>query len=111
MSTKNQLINATPEVEAILKSLPNIETKEKGAIDTFDYRVQALNKAENNEVSMWHDIKLYPTPESKEMKICNMINEVMITVIPLPPSRHKLHASYLYMIHFLIDSSMQSKEV
>ena len=67
---------AIPNVEAILKANPELKVEHKGEENTFEYRVQALEKSKGEVVSMWHDIKLYPTPESKNLKICNMINEV-----------------------------------
>lgn len=77
----NWFFNSTPaapvpNVESILKANPELKVETKGDANSFDYRVQVLEKGKGEVVSMWHDIKLFPTPESKDLKIVNMINEV-----------------------------------
>ena len=50
----------------------------EGMKDTMDFRVYALDGGKKANVSMWHDINLYP-PEIKDAKskhIVNMICEV-----------------------------------
>lgn len=47
-----------------------------GDVNSFDYRVQRQHKVHKGHVSMWHDITLYPTAESRSHNIVNMINEV-----------------------------------
>jgi len=64
------------QMESILKANPELKVEHTGEENTFDYRVQTLEKSKGEVVSMWHDIKLFPTPESKALKIVNMINEV-----------------------------------
>ena len=56
---------------------PRIRLTMKGETDTFEYRVHAVDLHQQDPVSLWHDINLYPSIESKDMKICNMINEVI----------------------------------
>jgi hypothetical protein len=43
-----------------------------GELDTADFRVFA----EGGNISMWHDIKLFPTHEAKSHKVVNMICEI-----------------------------------
>jgi hypothetical protein len=78
ISEKLKSAPATPNVEEILKATPQLEVATKGDINSMDYRVQALHKENKGEVSMWHDIKLFPTPDAKAHKIVNMINEVIL---------------------------------
>lgn len=66
----------SPHLESILKANPELKIEHTGDANSFDYRVQTLEKSKGEVVSMWHDIKLFPTPESKALKIVNMINEV-----------------------------------
>ena len=63
-------------MESILKANPELKVEHTGDANSFDYRVKTLEKSKGEVVSMWHDIKLFPTPESKALKIVNMINEV-----------------------------------
>jgi hypothetical protein len=68
--------STTPDVAEIIKANPELLVSQKGDPDSFDYRVKAFLKDDQSEVSMWHDIKLYPTPDSREKNIVNMINEI-----------------------------------
>ena len=68
---------ATPVVEEILRAVPELDVVTKGEVDTFDYRVQASHKVKG-ELSMWHDIKLFPTEDAKTHNVVNMINEVTV---------------------------------
>lgn len=52
-----------------------IVVRERG--DGFDYRIHALDK--NNittQISLWHDVKLFPSNEARSMNIVNMICEI-----------------------------------
>lgn len=54
---------------------PNdIVVQEKG--NGFDYRIHALDKEETKQISLWHDVKLFPTNEARSMNIVNMICEI-----------------------------------
>ena len=63
------------ELEKVLHANPELEIEHKGDVDSFDFRVNAKNKNQG-EVSLWHDIKLFPTDDSKQHNIVNMVNEV-----------------------------------
>jgi hypothetical protein len=47
-------------------------------VDTFEFRVHALDKVTSDKkpISMWHDIKLYPTDEARAHNVVNMVNEI-----------------------------------
>ena len=68
------------KVQQVVDSARPIFISQKGDIDSFDFRVHALDKVTNDmkPLSMWHDIKLYPTPESKSHNVVNMVNEVSL---------------------------------
>ena len=55
-----------------------VSTIMKGDHDTFEFRVHALDKvtSDNKPLSMWHDIKLFPTEDSKSHNVVNMVNEI-----------------------------------
>jgi hypothetical protein len=63
-------------IKELLDSLPKIETKHVGDSETTEYRVHCLDKLKEGEISMWHDIKLFPTADAKALNVVNMINEV-----------------------------------
>ena len=63
------------ELEKVLQANPELEIQHKGDVDSFDFRVFPRNKNQG-EVSLWHDIKLFPTDDSKQHNIVNMVNEV-----------------------------------
>jgi hypothetical protein len=46
------------------------------------HRVHA-KVSNDKEVSLWHDIPLFPTVESEKNHICNMVNEVILTTTTL----------------------------
>ena len=77
MSLFTAMFGGSQKVEELLKANPDIEVEHKGDANTMDYRVVSKNKGKQSEISLWHDINLYPTPESKSLKIVNMINEVL----------------------------------
>ena len=59
------------------RSIPkpvDIVVQEKG--NGFDYRIHALDKKETKQISLWHDVKLFPTNEARSMNIVNMICEI-----------------------------------
>lgn len=60
----------------VVHAIPKLQIEEIGEKSTFSYRVQAKCKEQKNNVSMWHDIKLFPTPDSRSQNIVNMINEI-----------------------------------
>jgi hypothetical protein len=67
---------ASESIEHIISSKVNVEASPRGDVDTFDYRVQSLNGMTQEEVSLWHDIPIFPTTDSKAHNIVNMVNEV-----------------------------------
>jgi hypothetical protein len=65
-------------VERVMKSMPAVEAKHVGDEETMDYRVHCLDKMkEGGQISMWHDIKLFPTHDARAHNVVNMINEVI----------------------------------
>lgn len=42
----------------------------------FDYRVRAVEKTSSSQISLWHDIPLYPFTRSRQDHIVNMVNEI-----------------------------------
>ena len=55
-----------------------VSTIMRGDHDTFEFRVHALDKVTSDQkpLSMWHDIKLFPTEDSKAHNVVNMVNEI-----------------------------------
>lgn len=64
------------KVEELLKATPKYSLSQKGDANSFEYRV-AASKPCGKTLSLWHDVKLYPTSEAKEHNVVNMINEVI----------------------------------
>lgn len=60
--------------ESTVPKFNDIVVKEKG--NGFDYRIHALDKKETKQISLWHDVKLFPSNESRSMNIVNMICEI-----------------------------------
>jgi len=60
--------------ESTVPKFNDIVVKEKG--DGFDYRIHALDLKETKQISLWHDVKLFPSNESRNMNIVNMICEI-----------------------------------
>ena len=89
---------------------PRIRLTMKGETDTFEYRVHAVDTQQQDPVSLWHDINLYPSIESKDLKICNMINEVMLTIIRLFTGTNVMSLTYAFLDRFLgaVERSMRS---
>ena len=65
-------------LQHILQSKLNIEAFPIGNLDTMDYRVQSLCGNTMKELSLWHDIPIFPTSNSKVNNIVNMVNEVIL---------------------------------
>lgn len=59
MTTANQIITAV-----------------EGEENSYEFRIFALENADFSNVSMWHDVKLFPKKNSRQKKIVNMICEV-----------------------------------
>ena len=66
----------TQKLVDVLKANPTLEVEHKGDSNTMDYRVVSKIKDNSGQLSLWHDIKLYPTSDAKEHNIVNMVNEV-----------------------------------
>ena len=57
-----------------VKSKDDLLVKEEGA--DFDYRVRAFEKTASSQISLWHDIPLYPFAKSRQDRVVNMVNEI-----------------------------------
>lgn len=64
-------------IDHIVNSTVNVKASPRGDLDTFDYRVQSLHGLTLEEISLWHDIPIFPTNDSKLHNIVNMVNEVI----------------------------------
>ena len=73
-------IPSTPRAHALaeplIKTLPPLEVKSEGDIDSMEFRVKTIDLSGKGHISLWHDIALYPNSESKQQRIVNMVNEV-----------------------------------
>jgi len=58
--------------QELLKQL-DIRTYTKGEEKSFRVHAQS---GDNQSLSLWHDIPLYPTPDAESHRICNMVNEI-----------------------------------
>lgn len=54
----------------------DLNIDKKGDVDTVHYREQAIDIDSKKEISLWHDIKLYPTIEAEKYNVINMVNEI-----------------------------------
>ena len=70
-------IHVSSSIDHIVNSKVNVKASPKGELDTFDYRVLSLHGLTLEEISLWHDIPIFPTTDSKSHNIVNMVNEVM----------------------------------
>ena len=56
--------------------VPDIFIETQGDPNSKEFRVHALTALTEQRFSLWHDVALYPTPQSKLLNIVNIINEV-----------------------------------
>jgi hypothetical protein len=68
------------KVQETIRANKPLEIRMQGPIDSFEFRVHALDKVTSDmkPMSMWHDIKLFPTEEAKSFNVVNMVNEVRV---------------------------------
>ena len=66
------------KVEKVMASQRPMSLNMIGDVDSFEFRVHALDKVTSDQkpISMWHDIKLYPSEEAKAHNVVNMVNEI-----------------------------------
>ena len=86
----SQMSGMSEKVKETVAANKPLEIKMQGPIDSFEFRVHALDKVTSDQkpVSMWHDIKLFPTEEAKGFNVVNMVNEVSIKVLRRNVSHH-----------------------
>jgi inorganic pyrophosphatase len=64
------------EFQEILADVPDVLIEQKGDPNTFDFRVHALDGTTEQKFSLWHDVPLFPTLQSRELGCVHMINEI-----------------------------------
>jgi len=64
------------EFQEILAETPDVLIHHKGDPNSKDFRVHAMEPTTEAHFSLWHDVPLYPTCQSRELGCVNMINEI-----------------------------------
>jgi len=64
------------EFREILAEAPEVLISHKGDPNSMEFRVHALDVATEEQFSLWHDVPLFPTLQSRDLGFVNMINEI-----------------------------------
>jgi inorganic pyrophosphatase len=65
------------EFREILAETTEVLIELKGDPNSKEFRVHALDVTTEQNFSLWHDVPLYPTLQSRDLGCVNMINEVV----------------------------------